>query len=103
MTRTLPRLLEATAEAVEAIRTAVTKVVTGKPRFFLTPAAKKTKTQAENSKKESQPQGGNFLLSRKLKEKTSILNFSTETENIYGLDLFLYAIFITKYCQNRNI
>ena len=42
--------------------------------FFLTPATKKTKTQAQNSsqklKKKTQPQGGNFLRSRKTQEKT---------------------------------
>ena len=45
--------------------------------FFLTSAAKKTKTQAQNSsqklKKKTQPQGGSFLPSRKTQEKNSIL------------------------------
>merc|ERR1712079_514901 len=45
--------------------------------FFLTSAAKKTKTQAQNSsqklKKKTQPQGGSFLPSRKTQGKNSIL------------------------------
>ena len=40
--------------------------------LFLTPAAEKTKTQAENSsqklKEKTQPQGGIFLLLRKTRE-----------------------------------
>ena len=43
--------------------------------FFLTPAAEKTKTQAENSsqklKEKTQPQGGTFLLLRETQEKKS--------------------------------
>ena len=44
--------------------------------FFLTPAAEKTKTQAQNSRKKlkekTQPQGGTFLLLRETQEKNSI-------------------------------
>ena len=43
--------------------------------FFLTPAAKKTKTQAQNSsqklKEKTQPQGGTFFLLRETQEKNS--------------------------------
>ena len=46
--------------------------------FFLTPAAEKTKTQAQNSKKKlkekTQPHGGTFLLLRDTQEKN--LNFT---------------------------
>ena len=46
------------------------------PGFFLTPAAEKTKTQAQNSRKKlkekTQPQGGTFLLLRETQEKNSI-------------------------------
>ena len=45
--------------------------------FFLTPAAKKTKTQAENSsqklKEKTQPQGGTVLFLKETQEKNSIL------------------------------
>ena len=45
-----------------------------KQAFFITSAAKKTKTQAQNSsqklKEKTQPQGGTFLLLRKTQEKT---------------------------------
>ena len=45
--------------------------------FFLTSAAEKTKTQAQNSsqklKEKTQPQGGTFLLLRETQEKNSIL------------------------------
>ena len=45
--------------------------------FFLTPAAEKTKTQAENSsqklKEKTQPQGGSFLRSIKTRGIYSIL------------------------------
>ena len=47
-----------------------------KAGFFLTPAAEKTKTQAQNSRKKlkekTQPQGGTFLLLRETQEKNSI-------------------------------
>ena len=49
---------------------------TGKPGFFLTPAAEKTKTQEKNSsqklKEKTQPLGGFSLQDRKLKKKTKI-------------------------------
>ena len=47
--------------------------------FFLTPAAEKTKTQAQNSsqklKEKTQPQGGTCLLLKETQEKNSILIF----------------------------
>ena len=47
-----------------------------KAGFFLTPAAEKTKTQAQNLRKKlkekTQPQGGTFLLLRETQEKNSI-------------------------------
>ena len=48
--------------------------------FFLTPAAEKTKTQAENSsqklKEKTQPQGGTFLLLRETQgKKFMVYNF----------------------------
>ena len=66
--------------------------------FFLTSAAKKTKTQAQNSsqklKKKTQPQGGSFLPSRKTQGKNSILRIFLK--KLKGLDLlryFYYKIF----------
>ena len=48
-----------------------------KTGFFLTLAAEKTKTQAQNSsqklKEKTQPQGGTFLLFWETQEKNSIL------------------------------
>ena len=65
--------------------------------FFLTPAAKKTKTQAQNSskklKKKTQPQGGSFLPSRKTQGENSILRIFLK--KLKGLDLlccFYYQI-----------
>jgi len=44
--------------------------------FFITSAAEKTKTQAENScqklKEKTQPQGGTFLFLKETQEKNSI-------------------------------
>ena len=62
--------------------------------FFLTLAAKKTKTQAQNSssklKKKTQPQGGSFLLSRKTPgKKLNFKNLSQETEGVRPFALFL--------------
>ena len=46
--------------------------------FFLTPAAEKTKTQAENSnqklKEKTQSQGGTFYILQKTQEKNSTLS-----------------------------
>ena len=66
--------------------------------FFLTLAAKKTKTQAQNSsqklKKKTQSQGGSFLPSRKTQGKNS--NLRIFLKKLKGLDLlryFYYKIF----------
>ena len=60
--------------------------------FFLTLAAKKTKTQAQNSsqklKKKTQPQGGSFLPSRKIQGKNSILRIFLKKPK--GLDILQY-------------
>ena len=60
--------------------------------FLLTSAAKKTKTQAQNSsqklKKKTQPQGGSFLRSRKTQGKNSILRIFLK--KLEGLDLLCY-------------
>ena len=49
-------------------------ILNGTTQAFLTSAAEKTKTQAQNSsqklKEKTQPQGGTFLLLRKSQEKT---------------------------------
>ena len=55
----------------------ITRAERLKQAFFLTRAAEKTKTQAQNSsqklKEKTQPQGGTFLLLRETQEKNSIL------------------------------
>ena len=61
--------------------------------FFLTPAAEKTKTQAENSsqklKEKTQPQGGTFLLLRETQEKTQFFPKNSKNRKIFMGYLFL--------------
>ena len=65
--------------------------------LFLTPAAKKNKTQARNSsqklKEKTQPQGGGFLQLRKTEGKNSALRiFLKKLKGLYLLRYFYYKI-----------
>ena len=66
--------------------------------LFLTPAAKKTKTQAQNSsqklKEKTQPQGGTFFILRKTLEKNSILPIFPLKTKIFLFDVTFYDIFM---------
>ena len=62
--------------------------------FFLTPAAEKTKTQAQNSreklKEKTQPQGGTCLLLRETQEKTQFNQKKSKTRKVFkGVPLFM--------------
>ena len=81
----------------------------------MTPAAEKTKTQAQNSsqklKEKTQPQGGTFLLLSETQEKNKILpKFLSKRKSFDGVPLFMpflltnifkvyqfYTIFTNKY------
>ena len=67
-------------------------------RLFLTSAAEKTKTQAQNSsqklKEKNQPQRGTFFRSRKTQGKNSILRiFLKKLKGLHLLCYFYYQIF----------
>ena len=75
------------------------KICTQYRLFFLTPAAEKTKAQAQNSsqklKEKTQPQGGTFLLLRKTPEKNSFLPiYLLKLKFSLGLPLFLTFILL---------
>ena len=76
--------------------------------FFLTPAAKKNKSQGQNSskklKEKNQPLGGRSLPYEKLKKKTKTQEiFSSKLKISKGGSTF-YTIFINKYFQkHKNI
>ena len=77
-------------------------IIENKFKVFLTPVAKKThKTQAKNSRKKTQPQGGNLLWSRKTEEKNSILNLFLWKLNFLRGQTF-YAISDAKYMYIQN-
>ena len=65
--------------------------------FFLTSAAEKTKTQAQNSsqklKEKTQPQGGTFLLLRETKKTPQFYPKNLKTET-FSWGTSFYAIFV---------
>ena len=73
------------------------------PGFFLTPAAEKTKTQAQNSREKTQGKnstsGGHLPpFKRNSRKKLNFTYVSLGTEKISWCTTF-YAIFVNKYFQ----